>query len=64
MNKPCITFIEIKETMARFSADFKERFFGSVRSTWSTVQNFTSFRSSAVPQTEDGVAEAMVIPSS
>jgi len=29
--------------MARLSADLKERFFGSVRSTWSTVQSL-SFR--------------------
>lgn len=36
--------------MARLSADIKERFFGSVRSTWSTVQNFTSFRS--MPQSD------------
>ncbi|XP_046649715.1 SEC23-interacting protein-like [Daphnia pulicaria] len=42
--------IELRETMARLSADIKERFFGSVRSTWSTVQNFTSFRS--MPQSD------------
>ncbi|KAI9562004.1 hypothetical protein GHT06_012969 [Daphnia sinensis] len=38
--------IELRETMARFSADIKERFFESFRSTWSTVQNLTTFRSS------------------
>nr|CAH0098150.1 unnamed protein product [Daphnia galeata] len=41
--------IELRETMARLSADIKERFFGSVRSTWSTVQNYTPFRSSMPP---------------
>ncbi|XP_057364485.1 phospholipase DDHD2-like isoform X2 [Daphnia carinata] len=38
--------IELRETMARFSADIKEKFFESFRSTWSTVQNLTTFRSS------------------
>ena len=37
---------ELRETMARLSADIKEKFFDSVRSTWTTVQNFTPFRSS------------------
>lgn len=36
--------LELRETMARLSADLKERFFGSMRSTWSTMQNL-SFRS-------------------
>ena len=45
--------------MARFSADIKERFFGSVKSFSSTVQNLTSFRSpaaAALPNSEETVA--------
>ncbi|XP_032795299.2 phospholipase DDHD2 isoform X2 [Daphnia magna] len=45
--------IELRETMARFSADIKERFFESFRSTWSTVQNLTTFRSSMPPGYEE-----------
>lgn len=54
--------------MARFSADIKERFFGSVRSTWSTVQQLTSFRPVVLPsdaaEMESGVRESALISSS
>lgn len=53
------TVAELRETMARFSADIKERFFGSVRSTWSTVQNLTSFRSS-LPSSDETELERSV----
>ena len=45
--------------MARFSADIKERFFGSVRSTWSTVKNLTSFRPAVLPFDEAEMESAV-----
>ena len=54
--------------MARFSADIKERFFGSVRSTWCTVQQLTSFRPTVLPsdaaEMESGVRKSALINSS
>lgn len=38
--------LELRETITRLGADLKERFFGSVRSTWSTMQSL-SFRTHA-----------------
>jgi len=49
--------LELRETMARLGADLKERFFGSVRSTWSTMQSLSFMTPSANDDPLDATEE-------